>query len=222
MQPHHDPFDIAVDDGRVASEGDRRDGRGGVGPDPRQRPQPLFRLRETAAMVLRDPDGGRVQVARPRVVAEPRPGAHDLFGRRRREVGAPSTRTSSYPFSPASVLHRSLPGSPTEPNIFSFPSRPLPNPEEHCNPLSYITYSWLSPLIAVGATRPLSDNDLFEVRTDYAARVAAKRFSAEWAKEVSRAAAAGDRSKASMVRPFLAIYGRNYFLAFLAKFVATR
>ena len=132
---------------------------------------------------------------------------------------APSTRTSSYPFSPASVLHRSLPGSPTEPNIFSFPSRPLPNPEEHCNPLSYITYSWLSPLIAVGATRPLSDNDLFEVRTDYAARVAAQRFSAEWAKEVSRAAAAGDRSKASMVRPFLAIYGRNYFLAFLAKFV---
>ena len=129
----------------------------------------------------------------------------------------PSIRTSSFPYSPSSVL-----GSPRglqEPNLFTFPQRPLPNPEEHCNPLSYITYSWLSPLIAVGATRPLSDNDLFEVRTDYAAKVAAKRFEEEWAKEVRRAEAAGDRSSASLYAPFKAIYGRNYALAFLSKAV---
>lgn len=83
-----------------------------------------------------------------------------------------------------------------------------PNPEEHTNPLSYICYSWLSSLVDLGATRPLSDDDLFEVRTDYAAKVASNRFQREWTKEVQRAAAAGDRSKASLLGPFNRIYGR--------------
>ena len=92
-----------------------------------------------------------------------------------------------------------------------------PNPEEHTNPLSYITYSWLSNLVDLGATRPLSDDDLFEVRTDYAAKAASARFQREWAKEVKRATAVGDRSKASLLGPFNTIYGRNYWLAFLSK-----
>ena len=128
-------------------------------------------------------------------------------------------RTSSFPFSPSSVLGSTRSMFSSSANLFTFPPHPLPNPEQRANPLSYVTYSWLSPLIAVGATRTLSDNDLFEVRTDYAARVAAKRFNAEWSKEVSRAAAAGDRSKASLWAPFKAIYGRNYALAMISKFI---
>ena len=82
------------------------------------------------------------------------------------------------------------------------------NPEQSANPLSYICYSWLSSLVALGASRPLTDTDLYEVRTDYAARVASSRFQAEWAKEVKRATTAGNRNKASLLGPFNTIYGR--------------
>ena len=132
---------------------------------------------------------------------------------------APAIRTLSFPYSPSSVLSSTRSQFSSTTNLFTFPPQPLPNPEERANPLSYVTYSWLSPLIAVGATRTLSDNDLFEVRTDYAAHVAAKRFDREWKAEVGRATTAGDRAKASLWAPFKAIYGRNYALAMLAKFV---
>ena len=147
---------------------------------------------------------------------------------------SPSPQGSSFPFSPSSVVsltpsRRFASPSPTPSaasNVSAASSRPSlsrgpstaagsgsgsglkPNPEEHANPLSFVCYSWLSSLVDLGATRPLSDGDLFEVRTDYAAKVASARFQREWAKEVKRAAAAGDRSKASLLGPFNNIYGR--------------
>ena len=130
-------------------------------------------------------------------------------------------RSSSFPFSPPSVFAGRQVNFSSARTAASSASAAghLPNPEEHCNPLSYVTYSWLSSLIDVGTKRPLEDSDLFQVRTDYAAKVASDRFQREWDAEVRRAEAAGDRSSASLWRPFRAIYGRNYFLAFLGKAV---
>ena len=132
----------------------------------------------------------------------------------------PARRFASPPLPASAATGSTRNPTPARPPLSRVPSTPSSsgsagngsalkaNPEEHTNPLSYICYWWLSPLVDLGATRPLSDSDLYEVRTDYAAAVTSSRFQREWAKEVRRATAAGDRSKASLLGPFNRIYGR--------------
>ena len=83
-QPRHHPLHIAVHRHHRLVEGDRRDRRGGIGADPRQRPQALHILGEAAA--CRHQPGAGMQVAGAGVVAKPGPFLHHrrLGGRRQR------------------------------------------------------------------------------------------------------------------------------------------
>ena len=78
VEPRHDPLDIAVENRRRDVEGDRGDGGGGVGPDARQLQQRGVIGREGAAMFRRHDAGAFQQVAGAGVVAEARPGGHDV------------------------------------------------------------------------------------------------------------------------------------------------
>ncbi len=82
-QPRHHPLDIAVDRHRAGIEGDRRNRRRGVAPDAGQRDQLSLGAGKAAAFRHRDRAG--MQVARPRVVAEPGPEPQHVVERRRRE-----------------------------------------------------------------------------------------------------------------------------------------
>ncbi len=84
-QPRHDALDVAVDRRRARVERDRRDRGRRVGPDARQRGERRLGLGELPAVALRHIFGARVQMARPRVVAEPGPRLENVVERRARE-----------------------------------------------------------------------------------------------------------------------------------------
>ena len=71
-------------------EGDRRDRRRSIGPDPRQRAQAILGIRKDAAMIAQHRDRASVQVPRPRIIAEPGPHPQHLVERgaaERRDIG---------------------------------------------------------------------------------------------------------------------------------------
>ncbi|ACY19029.1 hypothetical protein Hoch_6561 [Haliangium ochraceum DSM 14365] len=82
VQPRQHARDVAIDQGRRQRKRDRRDRAGRVGTDPGQRAQLLHRRRHPAAKALHHLLGAAVQIARPRVVAEPRPLRQDVVERR--------------------------------------------------------------------------------------------------------------------------------------------
>jgi hypothetical protein len=67
-------LDIAVHDRRLATEGDGRDSRSRIGADTRQAPQPLLVIGKAPAELVAHHARAAMQVARPRVIAEPLPG----------------------------------------------------------------------------------------------------------------------------------------------------
>ena len=77
VQPRDDAQHVAVDGRRPLAEGDRRDRRGGIGADARQRAKRRFVFREATVMVGGDDPRAGMQVARPRVVAEALPSVQD-------------------------------------------------------------------------------------------------------------------------------------------------
>ena len=79
----HDPAHVRVDDRDPAAVGERRDGRGRVTADPRQRAQLLDRSRHLAAVSLDAEHRSRMQPQRPARVAEAAPLAYRLTCRRR-------------------------------------------------------------------------------------------------------------------------------------------
>ena len=85
----HHAFDIAVENGGRPVEGDGGDGGGSIGPDPGKRLKALLGLGKTAAQIEGHDTGAFQQVARPRVVTQPRPFCHDIGIRRRRQVAHP-------------------------------------------------------------------------------------------------------------------------------------
>ena len=72
-EPRDHPLDIAVDRRRAAVERDRGDRRGRIGADARAAPRSPPRCRGNCPPCRSPPPGAGVQVAGPRVVAEPRP-----------------------------------------------------------------------------------------------------------------------------------------------------
>ena len=84
-EPRDDPFDIAVDHHGPLAEGDGGDGGGGIGTDARQGQEFRLALRKRAAVTTRDGDGAGMEIAGPRIIAEPGPGLHHLGDRRRRQ-----------------------------------------------------------------------------------------------------------------------------------------
>ena len=88
-QPRHHALDIAVDRHGPAAERDRGDRGRGVGPDPRQRAQAFLGIGKRAAMIAQHRHRAGVQIARPRIIAEPRPHPQHVVQR-----GATSASTS--------------------------------------------------------------------------------------------------------------------------------
>ena len=84
-QPRHDARDIAVHRRSAPVERDRGDRRRGIGADSGQRAQLRLALREGAAAPRHFARAG-VHVARPRIIAKPGEGAHDVFQRGGGEV----------------------------------------------------------------------------------------------------------------------------------------
>jgi hypothetical protein len=78
VEPRNDALDIAVDHRRRLAEGDRRDGRRRVVADAGQGAQAFGRSGNRTAMVGHHRIGAFLQVARPRIIAEPRPGFQDV------------------------------------------------------------------------------------------------------------------------------------------------
>ena len=77
-EPADDALDIGIDDDGASPEGDRGDGGRAILADAGQRPQSLFRVWKTPAMLRRDHPGAGEQIAGPRIIAEPRPGSHHV------------------------------------------------------------------------------------------------------------------------------------------------
>ena len=102
--------DVGVEHGVAAAERERRDRRGGVVADARQREQVVVGRGHLAAVALDDRGRGGVQPERPARVAEPAPGP-DRLARRLRPRGRPGVgqlleparRTPAAPARPASA-----------------------------------------------------------------------------------------------------------------------
>ena len=72
------PLDIGVDHHGAAAKGNRGDGRGGIGAQARQGAQCIFGVGEAAAMVGHHGAGAGQQVAGTGIIAQPRPGGHQV------------------------------------------------------------------------------------------------------------------------------------------------
>ena len=86
-QARHHPLDIGVHHNRPAPEGDGRNRRCRVRAQPRQAQQRRLGVRQPPVMLRHDHLRGAHQVARPRIIAQPRPGRHDVGLVRRRQAG---------------------------------------------------------------------------------------------------------------------------------------
>ena len=61
------------------------------------------------------------------------------------------------------------------------------HPEERADVCSRITFSWLTPLLKLGAERPLVLEDVFELRAPFRVNAVSASFDAAWEAEVQRA-----------------------------------
>ena len=62
----------------------------------------------------------------------------------------------------------------------------LGTPIDTANFFSKITYEWMTPLLLAGYTRPITDDDLFNLSTSDNAYENHKRFDAHWKYEKDR------------------------------------
>ncbi|CAE6397156.1 unnamed protein product [Rhizoctonia solani] len=83
-----------------------------------------------------------------------------------------------------------------EPNVDA-EGRP-PALEDHCTLLQWITFSWVSPLVALGSRQPLGEKDMWQLSRLMRTRVLMKHFS--------------QLKKSSLLRKILAANARDLFL----------
>eukprot|EP00741_Cyanophora_paradoxa_P013906 tig00020723_g13424.t1 len=79
--------------------------------------------------------------------------------------------------------------------------------------LSRLSFSWVSPLVTVGYSKPLEPDDLFRLFPEDSTAAVAERFEAIWREEAPR----GGRA---LVRALHRFIGRGYYLLGLLKFGA--
>ena len=82
-EPGDHPLDVAVDNARRPAMGDGDDSGRGIGADSGERAELALGLGKRARVLSDEPPGAGVEVARPRVVAEPGPGVQDRIEIRR-------------------------------------------------------------------------------------------------------------------------------------------
>ncbi|CAE6340042.1 unnamed protein product [Rhizoctonia solani] len=75
----------------------------------------------------------------------------------------------------------------------------LPAFEDHCTLLQWITFSWVSPLVALGSRQPLGEKDMWQLSRLMRTRVLMKQFS-----QLNR--------RSSLLRKILAANARDLFL----------
>ncbi|KAF8601971.1 P-loop containing nucleoside triphosphate hydrolase protein [Ceratobasidium sp. AG-I] len=74
----------------------------------------------------------------------------------------------------------------------------FPALEDHCTLLQWITFSWVSPLIALGARQPLGEKDMWQLSRSMRTRVLMRQFS--------------QLKRSSLLRRLLAANARDMFL----------
>ncbi|KAG8730641.1 hypothetical protein FRC11_006220, partial [Ceratobasidium sp. 423] len=74
----------------------------------------------------------------------------------------------------------------------------LPALEDHCTLLQWITFSWVSPLVALGSRQPLGEKDMWQLSRFMRTRVLMKQFS--------------QLKRSSLLRRILAANARDLFL----------
>ena len=75
----HDPFDIAIYNDAWLAKGNGGNRAGGIGPDPGKRTKPFDALREHPAMIGADRLSRAMQIASPRIIAQPGPCRHHIL-----------------------------------------------------------------------------------------------------------------------------------------------
>jgi ABC-type multidrug transport system fused ATPase/permease subunit len=74
------------------------------------------------------------------------------------------------------------------------------HPEERADVCSRITFSWMTPLLALGNSRPLVLEDVFELRPQFKVNAVSASFDAAWQAELTRAAADSKRHEATLAK----------------------
>ncbi|CAE6470415.1 unnamed protein product, partial [Rhizoctonia solani] len=74
----------------------------------------------------------------------------------------------------------------------------LPPLEDHCTLLQWMTFSWVSPLVALGSRQPLGEKDMWQLSRFMRTRVLMKQFS--------------QLKRSSLLRAILVANGRDMFL----------
>ncbi|CAE6434018.1 unnamed protein product [Rhizoctonia solani] len=74
----------------------------------------------------------------------------------------------------------------------------LPPLEDHCTLLQWMTFSWVSPLVALGSRQPLGEKDMWQLSRFMRTRVLMKQFS--------------QLKRSSLLRTILVANGRDMFL----------
>ena len=76
-------------------------------------------------------------------------------------------------------------------------------PEATANPLSLLTFQWITPLLSLGYARPLEATDLFKLQADRQASVIAARILESFEKRIADADAYNARLASGAVKPSL-------------------
>ncbi|EQC40658.1 hypothetical protein SDRG_01736 [Saprolegnia diclina VS20] len=91
------------------------------------------------------------------------------------------------------------------------PSRPLGRARTW---RSYFFFTWVTPLLELGRTRPLDADDLYELKPEYRAINVASRFEECWQQELAR-------PSPSLVRALFRAFGARFLFAGLLRFLRT-
>lgn len=92
------------------------------------------------------------------------------------------------------------------------------SPETRASFFSSVTFWWLTPLMVLGHSRPLMEEDLWELKQDDKANFASGRFQHEWEAEVKRKRRSEDRNRAgSLLKVCARAFGGPFFFAAVFK-----
>jgi hypothetical protein len=94
-------------------------------------------------------------------------------------------------------------------------------PEETASWLSYLTFWWLNPMIALGNKQVLEETDMYELREDMESAKLSQQFHAEWEKQKQQATEAGDINQASVLKTLSKLHGKLFWAAGMAQLASS-
>ncbi|KAL7750103.1 hypothetical protein RI367_004618 [Sorochytrium milnesiophthora] len=87
------------------------------------------------------------------------------------------------------------------------------SPDTRVNWLSWMLYSWQTPLMRLGRSRPLQQDDMYRLAPSLESERNCSALENAWRNEVARAELRNDAKGPSMVRVLFKAYGREWLLA---------